>query len=283
MDSIEIVTAAGSYFGLKDLVPRVLGPTADYLGEGLKGLTEKGVHNLQRVFRSAERQLGPRINSDGQVPPRVLKNILNEAYFCDSEVAAEYFGGILASSRSNDRRDDRGAYFAGIVGRLSSYQIRSHYVLYQCFKHVFNGKRVPFNHMELRERASIFIPLTNYVDAMDCKRHEGVTPYLDHACVGLIKESLISDYFAQGPSKFYRVYPTTGLEEGKQLGLVVAPTRLGLELFLWSHGNGWQPVHQTFFNDTVFEMLPEVKLSFTGVMKTPIAKEWGPEEEAAGI
>lgn len=283
MGPIEIATAAGSYFGLKDLVPRVLGPTADYLGDGLKGLTEKGLHNIQRVFHSAERQLGSRINNDGQVPPRVLKNILNEAYFCDSEVAAEYFGGILASSRSSDGRDDRGAYFASIVGRLSLYQIRSHYVLYQCFKNVFNGKRLPFNHMELREMSSIFIPLTNYVDAMDCVRHEEMTPYLDHACVGLIKESLISDYFAHGQSKFYRVHPPTGLENEKQLGLVVAPTRLGLELFLWSHGEGWQPVHQAFFNDTVFEMLSDIKLSFDGVTKTPIAKEWGPEDEPAGI
>jgi hypothetical protein len=117
-DALKIAEAAGGYFGLKDLVPRMLGPSADYLGDGLKTLTEKGVSNIQRVFRSAERKLGSKMNHAGQVPPRVLKNILNEAYFCDSEVAAEYFGGILASSRSNDVRDDRGAYFAALVGRL---------------------------------------------------------------------------------------------------------------------------------------------------------------------
>jgi len=283
MNAIEIATVAGSYFGLKDLVPRVLGPTADYLGEGLKGLTVKGVNNIQRVFRSAERQLGSRINSNGQVSPRVLKNILNEAYFCDSEVAAEYFGGILASSRSSDGRDDRGAYFAAIVSRLSSYQIRSHYVLYRCFKYVFNGKRLPFNHMELRESASIFIPLMNYIEAMDCKRHEGMTPYLDHACVGLIKESLISDYFAHGQSLFFRVFPATGLEKETHQGIIVAPTRLGLELLLWSHGKGFLPVHQAFFNDTVFEMIPEINLSFDGVLKAPVARDWGPETEPVCI
>jgi hypothetical protein len=202
MDTLNIATAAGTYFGLKDLVPKLLGPTADYIGEGLKGLTEKGVQNIQRVFQSAAKKLGSKINSPGQVAPRVVKNILNEAYFCDNEVAVEYFGGILASSRSNDTRDDRGAYFAALVGRLSTYQIRSHYVIYQCFKHVFDGKRLPFNHMELREKAAVFIPLTNYVDAMDCKQYEDMTPYLDHACIGLIKESLISDYFVHGESRF---------------------------------------------------------------------------------
>ncbi len=283
MDALQIATAAGACFGLKDLVPKILGPTADYIGEGLKELTTKGVQNIQRVFQSAAKKLGNKINSPGQVPPRVLKNILNEAYFCDSEVGAEYFGGILASSRSNDSRDDRGAYFAAMVGRLSTYQIRSHYIIYQCFKHVFDGRRLPFNHMELREKASVFIPLRNYIDAMDCKGCEDMTPYLNHACVGLIKESLISDYFAHGESRFYRVHPPTGLESAKALGIVLAPTRLGLELFLCSHGEGWQSIHQFFFHDTQFELLPDIKLSFDGVVRTPVAREWGPETEPAAI
>ena len=283
VDAVHIATAAGTYFGLKDLVPRILGPSADYLGEGLKGLTEKGVQNITRVFHCAERKLGAKINSPGQVPPRVVKTILTEAYFCDSEVAMEYFGGILASSRSNDARDDRGAYFAAIVAGLSTYQIRSHYVLYHCFKRVFDGKRLPFTHMELREKAAVFIPATNYVDAMDCKRYEGMTPYLDHACVGLIKESLISDYFAKGESRLYRLQPPTGLEHEKVLGIVAAPTHLGLELFLWSHGEGWQPVHQFFFHNNQFEVLRGVNLSFDGVKKIPSAKNWGPENEPAPI
>ncbi len=276
MDALEVAAAAGSYFGLKDLVPKLLGPTADYLGGELKGLTEKGVKNVQRVFRAAEKRLGNQIDQPGQVHPRVVKNILAEAYFCDGPVAAEYFGGILASSRCIDQRDDRGAYFAALVGRLSSYQIRSHYVLYQCFKHVFNGRRLPITRAELRDKASVFVPLTNYVHAMDCEPYEGLTPYLEHATVGLINESLLSDYFIEGTVR--ELGEGTLPNHEKVVGLVAAPTRLGLELFLWSHGYGHQPVHQVFFQDNVFPMISTVHLSFDGVVRGRNTTEWGPEE-----
>ena len=148
---------------------------------------------------------------------------------------------------------------------------------------VFKDKRVPLNHMELREQASIFIPLTAYVDAMECRRTEGMAPYVDHAIVGLINESLLSDYFAKGASRFYRLHPPCGLENESCLGLVVAPTRLGIELFLASHGYVDLPVHQFFFEETQSTILPTVVIDFTGVQKTPIAREWGPVDEPAKI
>jgi hypothetical protein len=283
MNASDIALSAGAYFGLKDLVPKILGPTCDYLGDGLRGVTQKGVENIKRIFLVAEKRLGNRINSPGCVSPRVLKVILNEGYFTEDQVAAEYLGGILASSRTNEHRDDRGAYFAALVARLSSYQIRSHYVIYQCFKHVFDGKRLPFNHMELREKAAICIPLKNYAQAMDCEPHEGLTPYLDHATIGLIKESLINTYFAHGESSLFRLLPPSGLEQAQFLGLLTAPTCLGLELFLWSHGEGRQPVHQFFFSGNQFSIHSEIKLDLQGVEKAPIAREWGPESEPAGI
>lgn len=283
MDASDIVTGIGAYVGLKELLPRILGPTADYVGTGLKGLTEKGVRNVTKVFSIAAKRLGKSIDKPGQVSPRVFKVILNEAYFCENDLAAEYYGGILASSRTSDMRDDRGAYFASMVARLSTYQIRSHYVLYQCMNYVFKDRRVPLNHMELREQASVFVPLTAYVDSMECGRTEGMTPYVDHAIVGLINESLLSDYFAEGASRFYRLKPPCGLENEKAIGLVVAPTRLGVELFLASHGYVDLPVHQFFFEGTQADMIPSVAIDFTGVRKTPIAREWGPVDEPAKI
>lgn len=283
MEAMEIATAAGTYLGLKDLLPRLLGPTADYVGGGLEKLTKKGVQNLVRVFKIAEKRIGKGLDRPGQVSPRVLKAILNEAYFCENELAAEYFGGILASSRCNDARDDRGAYFAGIVSRLSTYQIRSHYVIYQCINYVFKGKRLPFSLLELREKASIFIPLTAYIDAMDCRRNEGMTPYLEHACVGLIGEALLSDYFAHDWSRHFRLNPPCGFENSNNLGLVVAPTRRGLELYLASHGEHEVPVHQFFFGDAQADLISSVNIDFSGVIKTPVASEWGPINEPAMI
>jgi hypothetical protein len=43
---------------------------------------------------------------------------------------------------------------------------------------------------------------------------------------------------------------------------------------LAAYGEGWQSVHQVFSADNKFEILPEVKISFEGVQKIPIAGEW---------
>src|SRR2546430_14920034 len=94
--------------GPSGLLYKVLGPTADYLGEGLQGLAEQRVQNLQRVLAHADRKLGPDAEGrSGAVPPRVLKGVLEEGSYWDDELGAEYIGGVLASSRTEAPRDDR--------------------------------------------------------------------------------------------------------------------------------------------------------------------------------
>jgi hypothetical protein len=83
--------------------------------------TERRVENISRVFGHAARKLGPAaLETEGAVPPRVLKGILEEGQFADGELAAEYLGGVLASARTAQGRDDRGALLVGLVGRLST-------------------------------------------------------------------------------------------------------------------------------------------------------------------
>src|SRR5688572_19242547 len=115
---VELITpeaaaaAAAAYKIAEALATRVLGPTFDYFGKKTKERTEKAITNITQVLRSGERKLGDRANTPGQVPARVAKLIIEEGYFCDNELAAEYFGGILAASRSEDGKDDRGLCFA---------------------------------------------------------------------------------------------------------------------------------------------------------------------------
>jgi hypothetical protein len=66
------LTLLGTAIGSKDLVVRILGPTADYLGAGAKDWTERGLNNLGRVFTGAQRMLADRIEDSGAVPPKVL-------------------------------------------------------------------------------------------------------------------------------------------------------------------------------------------------------------------
>ena len=57
----------------KDILLKILGPTADYVGGKTKGLVEKADINLNAIFSIALRKLGDRADAPGQVNPRVLK------------------------------------------------------------------------------------------------------------------------------------------------------------------------------------------------------------------
>lgn len=281
MGPVEQITfGLVAWQGAKIILPKLLGPTADYLGGGLKEVTKRGAENLQRVIGNAYRRLGDRINSPGQVPPRVAKLILQEAYLCEDPLAAEYFGGILASSRTKDGKGDRGLHLAGIVSRLSSYQIRAHYVLYQCFKHVYNGKRIPIDDFlrggqtysghSIGVEWAVSIPLTAYTDAMGCRRDEGLTPYLNHALTGLRKEALIDEFVQWGKGEDSQVESDT---DSKSSIVNAAPTSLGTELMLWAHGLT-QPNHQFFFRSNEFPLLADVNLDLNNVVKFSGGKEW---------
>ena len=123
----KITTGQGG--GLGDVVYKILGPTADYLGDELLTLAKKRIGNTDKIFSSAAKKLGDKLDRPGQVPPKVLKTIINEGSYFDDAVAVEYFGGVLASSRTEVGRDDRGDRLAKMIDNLSAYQIRSHYIM----------------------------------------------------------------------------------------------------------------------------------------------------------
>ncbi len=116
--------------GGKDLIFKLLGPTADYLGNETKNLVEKSCKNIEHIFIHATTILGSKIESPGQVSPRILKRIFDDGVFCEDELTLEYFGGVLASSRNCSSRDDRGLIYLSLLESMSSYQIRTHYIFY---------------------------------------------------------------------------------------------------------------------------------------------------------
>src|SRR4051812_30456729 len=97
--------AALTLLGPAYLVGKVLGPTADYVGEGVRDWTERRAENVQSVFRKAGRKLGDELDEPGGVPPRVLKGVLEEGQFAEDDLTREYLGGVLASSRTSSARD----------------------------------------------------------------------------------------------------------------------------------------------------------------------------------
>lgn len=245
---VEPITTVGlgaiaAYLG-KDGLQKLLGPTADYLGGGLRDFTQRRFENVGAIFKNAERKLGDRANSPGTVPPKVLKEIINEGSFNDDALAAEYFGGILASSRTEHGRDDRGARIAKLVDRLSTYQLRAHYLIYSSVKHLFASASLPFNN-EGRSKMKIYLPFAPYATAMDFDKNElrQGTQLLSHVFWGLHSENLLGDW-SYGPKEaLIKQFPGADDDSG---GIICEPSALGCELYLYAFGAADQPLEFIF-------------------------------------
>lgn len=247
MDTNTGLAILGTAIGSAKLIEKILGPTADYIGCGVKNWTERRVNNVSRIFEHAAKKLGAKLEDKGAVPPRVLKGILDEGSFFNDELAAEYFGGVLASSKSDVSRDDRGIYFIGLINRLTSYQLRTHYIFYQVVKLLFDGEPLLVT-TDDRRSLETYIPYESYISAMEFSPNEDFDVIFNHVMFGLSREDLIEKDFKVGPAE--RIRNIYG--EDSEGGIYFLPTALGAELFLWAHGMG---------NITVYKFLdPEVKL-----------------------
>lgn len=232
--SATVVGGGLAVLASKDLLNKLLGPSADYIGGEAKNFVEKQHHNVNRIFRSALTKLGDKADQPGTVAPRVLKNVLDEARFCEDELAAEYFGGILASSRTKEGRDDRGVAIAQVVKGLSVYQIRTHYIFYRIVKSLFDGSGLNLQVPSEARQASVLLPHSVWVDAMGFSKHEDDHLVANHVALSLKRLDLIA-HAAWGSEDFLK---SEGLREVDSDGVVFAPTGFGAELFQWAHGRG---------------------------------------------
>jgi len=242
MDSetiIAIFTAIGA--------SKLLEPTTEAIGERIKD-------NLGKIASKAKAKLEN--NSIGEtVQPnyRVLNAVSKEGAYCDDELMAEYFGGVLASSVSEISRDDRGASFASLIGRLTTYQIRAHYIFYSTAKLLFNGRTdVSVISTKYRNKLETFIPKDSFNLAMEFSEKENASVILPSVMSGLARENLIErDFEVIGGEK-------TTYCGGN--GVVFCPTDLGVELFLWGHGKGDIPVAEFFKPEYSFTFETNIEL-----------------------
>jgi len=108
IDPTTLIGAGLTAFASKEILTKLLGQTADYIGGEIKNLVEKCNVNIGDIFIKAYRKLGTRVEEPGTVNPRVLKSVFDEGRFCEDDLVKEYFAGVLASSRTSDGKDDRG-------------------------------------------------------------------------------------------------------------------------------------------------------------------------------
>ena len=108
------------------IIQKVLGPTAIEVGKDLRKIYIGG---RDRIFSAAHRKI--RNPDDGkQANLRVAHGVILNGACTEDEICAEYFGGILAASRSDDGRNDDAIQFVEVIKSMSSKQLRLHYVIY---------------------------------------------------------------------------------------------------------------------------------------------------------
>jgi hypothetical protein len=255
MDPGSGLAILGTALGSAKVVEKLLGPTADYLGSGLKAFTEKRIQNIADVFKSAASKLGDKIEEEGQVPPKVLRDVLDDGSYCADRLTTEYFGGVLASSRTKESRDDRGAMFTAVIARLSAYQIRAHYIVYTILRQIFLDSGLTPTSKVDRQQMRVFIPKSVFHAAMDYSDNEIDIVIDEHCFFGLERESLIqNDFLVGGPESIKRHVPSAS--EG---GVLVTPSGFGAELFLWAGGHGRLHPLFVFRSDTSFS--PEADIA----------------------
>lgn len=105
---------------------KTLGPVLTEIGDDLKRLYSKGRDKIiEKAYKKIE---DPEDGKSANL--RVTHDVLTNGAFTDEEICAEYFGGILASSRTIDGKSDDAIQLLDTIKSLFAKQLHLHYVLY---------------------------------------------------------------------------------------------------------------------------------------------------------
>lgn len=276
MEVLEAALNAGESIGipvgiavlLQDPFKKLVGPTADYLGESLRDFVKDPRNrqiaaNLVKTITVAIDRLGDKIQEPGQIPLRVARTILTEAAYSESEIVTQYLGGVLASARTPDGRDDRGVKIAEIVTSLSTYQLRAHYLIYSTIPHLFSSPLYSFKRTYIFEGFRMGYLGKRFIEAMDMTESEQKNHQIwSHIFDGLIREHLIA-------GDAISLLQHHHMPEGRtprfvnDVDLICQPTPLGAELFLWVFGHSDKDLDfifsQAFEIDGLPAFIPDAK------------------------
>jgi hypothetical protein len=264
------LAALGTAEVSKDALQRLLGPTADYIGEGVRAWTEKRVSNVQRMFASAHGRLGDN-PGPGSVPPRVLGILLEQAQFADDNLMTEYLGGVLASSRTELGRDDRAVTVAKRVASLSSYAVRTHYLVYAAARSHEVGSRPEIWRTKdrARKRSLVYLSTAEYWDAMEFSPPE-LTDYgsiVADTLMTLESNDVCGPRWGTGEPRFLREQTKTRARFPGH-GIVYELTQQGVALFCAAHGVHGDPFTAYVSRNETFRLDGAPKLPLV----TPVAK-----------
>lgn len=138
-EDLAIMTAgvAGAAF----VAQKLFGKTLDEMGDDLNKVYKSNRDKL--LAKAAKKVANP---EDGAKPNlRVARDVIWNGAVTDDEVCAEYFGGLLASSRSPDGKDDSALIYVDCIKALSSKQLHLHFIIYACLEALLLKSGKPIN------------------------------------------------------------------------------------------------------------------------------------------
>jgi hypothetical protein len=150
---------------------------------------------------------------------------------------ADYLGGVLAGSQTPTGRDDRAVTWSALITRLSSFQIRAHYLLYREW-----AARILNTNAKLwvqgRPNPILYVELNEFVTAL--VQDSGIDGYdaLTHTLSGLSGNDLISNWAFGNSFEVYIQFPPflDKIELPFAQAVRVMPTMAGVELYGWAAG-----------------------------------------------
>jgi hypothetical protein len=109
---------------------KTLGPTLEAIGVDLEGLYSSTKVGVAKIALAAKRKIKDEPGLKTSANLRVTRDVFWNGAFSEEDICAEYFGGVLAGSRTQDGRDDTGIFYLDIIKSLSSAQLKLHYLIY---------------------------------------------------------------------------------------------------------------------------------------------------------
>lgn len=237
-------TAAEAAKVASNLLTRLLGPSADVIGQDWAERLRQ--RNLTRLLQKAQKRA--ELSGDaGYSAPRLAAATFEAAQYADDEVVTEYLSGVLASSRAPDGGDDSGLPWSAVIARLSTLQIRLHYVLYSNARGAIARQGEQF--WQARNR-TLLMPLEQVITAIGLDEDADSARFSD-AIDGLIREGLLGDRFGVGSVEFLEEHDNEEWSFLAKSGrrrkltapfsgdvLVISISTHGIRLFLWGVGRG---------------------------------------------
>ena len=225
---------------LRNMLQVLFGDTAAYVGGAVAEMPEARRANVVRICKIALRKLGDGVSDAGEVPPRVIGCLLGDGSYCRDIAASEYWGGLVACSRSANPRDDRAARRLKMLARLGEYQIRSHYLFYSTLRLLLMHFREPakIDFEENRLRLATFVPAGYYILAMDYNRDEisRMPKLISDVLYGLGQELLLEGSNTGADHYLKTVFTTNVTDVIRGEGIVFTPSVAGIQLYLWAFG-----------------------------------------------